>query len=533
MHENFEKLDEYLKMIWRHHWLAVSVALIVCIIGWSYVIVTPNRYQVKAKVYLDQSSMLKPLLKGLAAESQVTQRTAQLMEQTLLSTSSLEQVVKKTGLAANAKSDAEVQLIIKTLAEKITIYGNREGDNVYLIVYEHSNPRIAHGVVDELLKIFIEQVLHADESDKEVTEAFLDKQIAEYEAKLEAAEQRLKDFKQKHFNVMASDGTTYFARLESLRGELTTAKLELQEAITRKHSISMQVGAFSGSAADGSDAVQIATPLDTRIQALEAQLDELQSHYTERHPDVISTHRILQELRMQKQREAVSSAGAVDRSALARNPVYQQLGVLLSDADGKVASLQTRVKEYERRLAELQKSVDTVPKVEAELTKLNRDYDVNKERYELLLQRRESAKLAGDAEKADEVKFEIIDAPKVPMVPVGPNRLKWVTIMFVFGVIAGVGVALLLSQMKPVIYNKKKLRELTDFPIFGTLSPVESSQASLRRSSEMVGFGCAAVLLIGMYVSLMAMYQLRVEFLDKLAGMNIIEVFSSTKSNVS
>ena len=56
----------------------------------------------------------------------------------------------------------------------------------------------------------------------------------------------------------------------------------------------------------------------------------------------------------------------------------------------------------------------------------------------------------------DELQFEIIDPPRVPLTPTGPNRLKWGH----NGIPAcswgpGAALSILLSLMRPKIYDKQ------------------------------------------------------------------------------
>ena len=90
------------------------------------------------------------------------------------------------------------------------------------------------------------------------------------------------------------------------------------------------------------------------------------------------------------------------------NPVYQQLKISLGAAEAEASSLRVRKNEYQARVKKLENLVDTVPQVEAELAKLNRDYTVIKQNYETLLSRRESARLSKKAEQSsDEDRSEI------------------------------------------------------------------------------------------------------------------------------
>ena len=57
-----------------------------------------------------------------------------------------------------------------------------------------------------------------------------------------------------------------------------------------------------------------------------------------------------------------------------------------------------------------------VPQIEADLAGLNRDYAVNRRKFEDLLTRRESAKMSQQIEQtSQDVRFKIIDPLRVPL----------------------------------------------------------------------------------------------------------------------
>jgi len=79
------------------------------------------------------------------------------------------------------------------------------------------------------------------------------------------------------------------------------------------------------------------------------------------------------------------------------NRLYQEMSIAMAEADAKVASLAARVSEAEAQSKRAREIALAIPKVEAEYIQLNRDYDSNKQNYEKLLQRRDAARLAGNA----------------------------------------------------------------------------------------------------------------------------------------
>ena len=63
------------------------------------------------------------------------------------------------------------------------------------------------------------------------------------------------------------------------------------------------------------------------------------------------------------------------------------------------------------------------------------DYDVNKRNYEALLSRHESATISEQAGMAgDDVKFRVVDPPRVPLLPSAPNRLMLMSMVFFGGI---------------------------------------------------------------------------------------------------
>ncbi|MEB0165499.1 chain length-determining protein, partial [Glaciimonas sp. CA11.2] len=83
-----------------------------------------------------------------------------------------------------------------------------------------------------------------------------------------------------------------------------------------------------------------------------------------------------------------------------------------------------------------------------------------------LVGRRDAAKLSGDLSSAtDLLTFRVIDPPTVPILPVGPNRLKLFSILFVAALAAGVGLTLLISQIRPTFLSQSELLEATGIPV--------------------------------------------------------------------
>src|SRR6516225_6489313 len=106
-----------LHAVWRHKWLGVATAWLVCTAGWIGVALVPTKYESSARVYLNADPLLTPLLKGLAADTDPT-RQLDFMQRTLLSRPNLEQLVRLTDLDIGINTPEEKETLFQAAGRR-------------------------------------------------------------------------------------------------------------------------------------------------------------------------------------------------------------------------------------------------------------------------------------------------------------------------------------------------------------------------------------------------------------------------------
>jgi polysaccharide chain length determinant protein (PEP-CTERM system associated) len=493
----------FLKAIGKYRWHAVLISWIVAVVGWVVVFSLPNDYQASARVYVDTQSILKPLLSSMTALPNIDQQVM-FMRRTLISRPNIESVIRTVDLDVKAKNQGEHEKIVDELMDKIKIAGT-ERDDIYTITYNNPNPKLGKDVVQALLNIFVEGSFGGKKQDSEKAVQFIDDQIKSYEEKLAAAENRLKEFKIKHLGMLPSQGDSS-SKLTETNEALTQARMELAEAVQARNAIKRQVAGDEPASltVDAAESADANPELDGRIAAINKNLDQLRMQYTEAHPDIAAAKRLLAELEKQKKEEAKKRKKIADPGA-SYSPMLQQLNVQLSVAEARVASLQARVDTLAGRVGAMRSQITTAPEIEAELAQLNRDYQINHENYQKLVERRESAKLSGDLSSAtDMLTFRVIDPPAVPLAPSGPNRIRLFTMVFGAALAAGLATALLMSQIRPTFLSQAALREVTGMPLLGTVSMTWTDAQKIKRKRRLWALGAAVFMLFGVYGGVMA-----------------------------
>lgn len=499
----------YARGVWHRRWLVLLVAAIVSMLGWATVFLMPDKFEVTARVYLETKSMLRPLLRGLAVESNVTEETARVLRRTLLNRPFLEKVARKTDMDLETETPRAFEIMLQELSKKLSIAQDRR-QNIYTISYQNKDPQRAARVVEELLNLFVEEALGATRRDTGTTRRFLNEQISENEAKLEAAEEALKEFKRRNVGFIPGENLDYFGQLGAANERLRRAELELEERKNQRNELTKQLAEVKSTISMSSGDIdgRPRSAIGRRIRNIESRLDELVMKYTENHPDVLSTRRILSELKKQQAEQAKTEPN-MDR--LGENPVFQELKISLGRAEAQVAALQVRVEQYRERVSYLRRMIDTIPQVEADLSKLNRDYSVIRENYEELVKRRESAKLSYAAEKSDDIQFKVIEPPRVPLVPISPNRPLLLTGVLFAGIGLGVGLIVLMMQLKPTFDSRTVLKEATGLPVFGSVSMSLTGPQLKKERIQVVLFGIASIGLLFTFSGLQVLQYMRVD----------------------
>ncbi len=498
MQEALEQISRYARGIWRYRWYAVGSVVAIAVLGWVFVSMMPNRYAASAKVYVDTDTLLAPLLKGIAVEAQIDERI-QLINRTLLSRPNLAEVIDRTPLLEESASAADQEKLVNRLAEAIKVEQVVARKNLYTISYEHRDPELARQVVDAVLAIFVERTRGEARADSGSAQRFLEQQIKEYEARLVKAEERLMLFKRRNMGMLPDQSGDFFERLQLARQQLEQAELELQEAVYRRDELRRQLGQVQAGAAVAGHTV--VTSVDTRIRELRARLDQLQLSYTQEHPDVKEGQRTLARLERQQKEELQALAdGTATQRIVPEGESFNDLNLALGESEADLAAKQVRVKEFRGRIQRLNEQADTLPQIEAELKRLNRDYGVNKENYEVLVQRRESAKLAQQVEASgDNLKFRVIDPPVAPVVPSGPNRVQLSTMVLFASLFGGLGVAFVMAENRPAVHDRTTLEKFSGIPVFGVVSMTRSAAQLKQLRNEYAMIASVLLLLVTAY----------------------------------
>jgi len=508
---------DYIRGIWIKKRYVMICSWLICPVGFFYVANLPDIYDSKAVVYVDTRSVLQPVLQGMTIQDN-PQAEIRMMTRTLLSRDNVEKIARDADLDITTTTETQFEDLVTGLQDSIRLRGTGRS-NIYTISYRHKEPIVSQRVVQETLNLFVEGAMGNNRRDTDTADRFINEQIADYENQLREAELRRSDFKRQYSDILPREGT-FYSSLNAHKQQLEQTQLEIKQLQQTIQSMNAQLtGSSSGvGVTDNEGAFALKTRYDDRILALEERIDGLKLRFTDRHPDVVEAQKMLDGLNTarQKEIEAYLSSAPADGSNAPLSELHRQLKLEVISLEGQVASLRVKEGNLVGKINDLEAKIDLIPQIEAEEADLNRDYEVIKGKYEQLLSRRASADLTRRAEvSSDDLQFRIIEPPLIPSKPSGPQRLVQYSMILVMGFGAGIALAFLISQLKPVLVRGSQLSNITDYPIWGVVTHLDKASLKKKARLRILAFIISSGGVVSIYAVLVAAELMNINLLQR------------------
>jgi uncharacterized protein involved in exopolysaccharide biosynthesis len=209
------------------------------------------------------------------------------------------------------------------------------------------------------------------------------------------------------------------------------------------------------------------TPPDA-LTVLRAQLTQLRSRYTDRHPDVKALLSRIVAL------EAAASASAADARAEPNEPRVDPVAAAaqrrLQEARKEVEVLRARLADVDRRIGAFQARVEAAPRREQEMLSLTRDYQKMSENYTQLLSRKLDAETAARLEQRSKgQQFRMIDPAYLPVQPSFPDRQLFAIAGALAGLMLGIGLAVVVDYLDPTLKEADEAAAALHLPVLAVV----------------------------------------------------------------
>jgi len=498
-------LQRYLGIVRRRH----MAFLIPLFLGWAVVwgaswVLAPI-YRSGTLILVEQPTMPKDYVTPNVNDD--LQDRLRNITQQILSRTRLLHIIEQLNLYANAPGHPTPDEKVEGMRKQIEIELVRDAENrvsSFNVYYSARDPHVAQQVTSELTNLFISENLEVRQQQSEDTTKFLESQLETARQTLSDQEEKIRQFKGQHVGELPAQVGSNLQILAGLQSQLQTEEDALNTAKQQRvylETLVNQYRSLQGTPKTAGGTTTVGLPaVDEELDKLRAQLADLSSHYTDRHPDVRKLKEQIAETEKTRDRiitdlKAKASAPADPDAATANpdpsdmrdssSPMVQLRGQLQSNRV-EIANRERAVVELKTKNMDYQARLNQEPVREQELSDLTRGYEQSKANYDDLLKKKNESAMATSMELLQQgERFRIIDPPSLPVKPDSPNRLKFCGIGLVIGLALGGVVAGAFEMMDDRIHDEKELQKLLPVAVISEIPALTVASDDQRERGKL------------------------------------------------
>jgi polysaccharide chain length determinant protein (PEP-CTERM system associated) len=479
-------------MLWKHAALGSAVTMLLSAGAVLAIKRLPATYRAQALVVVDSQKIPEKFVSS-TVNSDVQDRLAAISQE-ILSSARLKQIINDYHLYTKQRKKHTAEEIIRMMRADIEvklergwISSGRPG--AFTVAYKGPDPAIVAAVANRLAHLYVAENLKSREVQAEGTSEFIQNQLADAKAGLDKLEAAVSRYKIQHNGELPEQQNSLLGTLSRLQIELQGNQDAVNRAQQNKVMLenSLRVAEAEESAVsrlshqpaiDGLQTLQSPVIVrQSKSDLLRAQLEQARLHYSDEHPEV---RRLQAELEAALQHDAGSKEAsppeppAVQRGSSPKQVQAQPVSLELVRAQEHVADLKAqlniadqeiraRTADRERILdsiSDYQRRVEQLPIREQEMAALTRDYEISKQNYRSLLDKKISADISTDMEHRQKAeRFTVLDPAKEPDKPFGPGRRIYAVAGCGISLLFGIGAALARGFYRNVFLGEWELPE--------------------------------------------------------------------------
>ena len=320
--------------------------------------------------------------------------------------------------------------------------------------FDSPTPEVSAQVANALAQGFIQSRLERRYGASTYAKEYLEEQLRDTKARLEASERQLVEFAQDEGLVSSPDGQSLAANnLADLNEALAAAQAQRIRAQARW----AQASGGGALPADMLDASIIRTLQESRARVQADYQDKLQV-YEPGYP-------AMQQLK--------SQLDAIDRQ------IRAEMQNIRDSVRAEYTAAASQERLLQSQLDALRANALDVDSRSIEYNILKREVDTNRELYDGLLQRYKQVGVAGD-QRSDNI--SIIDPARVPEQPFKPDLSVNLALGLLLGLLLGVMIAFLLEYMDETLKTPGDVEQKLRLPVLGVIP-------KLQHQAPMEAFG--------------------------------------------
>ncbi len=365
------------------------------------------------------------------------------------------------------------------------IHGESAGKQelvAFKLSYKAPTPDIAQKVTIALTSFFVDENVRASQEQSEATTLFLDSQVRALGQTLADEEAKVRAFESAHDGTLPQQLDSNIHILQGIQQQMQAAQSARDRALQQQTYLNSLQAQYQNTG----DTVIAPPSIDQQLNTARSNLAQMETRYTDEHPDVIKlkeTVAALEKLKKQmanEERDKMETG--VTPEAVKQSNAMLQLRTQMKLNQQEIEKNTQQLQRLQQEAQVYQARLNATPAVESEMSDMMRDYGNMRKQYQQLLAKKETSALATSLERQQQgAQFRVIDPPSLPDKPSFPDRFKFslaaVGAGFALALLCGFGSEFLDDRIR----GEQALTDAVNLPILAEIPSLRTAQ-ELRRA---------------------------------------------------
>ncbi|NVI96765.1 polysaccharide biosynthesis tyrosine autokinase [Myxococcus sp. AM009] len=472
-------LMQHVRAVWRRKWVVLGVAVVVVALMAAHTLRQPKVYSASASLIIDV--MAPRFLDGEVKEVMGEERSNYWFNKEYYATQSqiitsravAGRVVDKLGLSTDADflgmahvTDEKARLQAMQGADAVALLQSRirvipaRDSRVMNVAVDDFDAKRAALLANEVATAYMAENLALKLRTTEDARDWLEIRLSELESQSKTSELAVYDFK-KDADMLSTSLESRMSivseRINSFNLKLTEVRIQIAaqqarvEAIHRLRKASPEDETWAEALSGATEGpIQDLRRSYTELRVACAELGE---RYLSEHPKLLECNRKL---------------------SVVREDFLKSLSNVVRGAETSLAESVAQEKNLVRLLDAEKSEAFLVNKKAIEFDRLKRDSDNNQRLYELVARRLKDIELSGMLRTSN---VRVLDPARPVVVPVKPHVRRNLAVGLVMGLLAGLGVVLLLELLENSVATQADVEERLGLAFLGVMPQLDASKA--------------------------------------------------------
>ena len=478
-------------LLFRHKAPIIFCLLMGVLVALGLFYITPTVFRSEARLlvrYVTEMTVLDPAATGdrVISPGRGGENVINSEIQILTSRDLVEKVVDDMGVMRFAGDTTNVvnRLRMAELIQNRLLIQVPKNSNIISISFDGVDPVVSQEFLKRLTEAYLAR--HVEIHRSVGAYEFLSQQTDQLRSRLTETEEELRKVKYSEGIVSIAESKKNVAvRCEELTKGLGDLEASLAASLARVDYFKGLPGVRRVATGSGLSIMTTTnegpSDLVIRLQRLRQRETELLASYT---PDSIplvtlrsqikDTQRMIDEVK-----SVMVTTNAISQSGAGIAPATETPDVLLEES-AMIASLRAKMKVQQERLKQSLDEAKRIDAVEAKITQLERNRELQEANYKYFSQSLEHARIDDALNSGKISNISVVQPATLPTIPFRPDLPKRVGLALFFGLVAGVGLAMAREYVfDHTIRKASELRVRLRFPVLVSVPEVATGRYGL------------------------------------------------------